>query len=65
MSDGSGVSGANNNSMSISDNVIVLEKQFKTKKSHIADIKCMLKVSDTEFLTSSDDMSIKIWDKDL
>jgi hypothetical protein len=37
MSEDSGNSGANN-SLSISDNVIVLEKQFKNKKSHTGDI---------------------------
>lgn len=37
MSEDSGNSGANN-SLSISDNVIVLEKQFKNKKAHTGDI---------------------------
>ena len=54
-----------NNSLPISDNVIVLEKEFKSKGSHSGEIKCMLKISDSEFLTSSDDMSFKIWDRDL
>ena len=64
MSQSSGQSGANN-SLPISDNVIVLEKEFKSKGSHHGEIKCMLKISDSEFLTSSDDMSFKIWDRDL
>lgn len=64
MSQDSGNSGANN-SLSISDNVIVLEKQFKSKKSHTGEIQDMIKISPSEFLTSSNDMSFKIWDKDL
>jgi WD40 repeat protein len=49
----------------ISDNVIVLEKEFKTKKGHTDKITCLSKISDSEFMTSSLDMSFKIWDKDL
>jgi len=64
MSQDSGNSGANN-SLSISDNVIVLEKQFKNKKAHTGDIQDIIKISDSEYLTSSNDMSFKIWDKDL
>jgi hypothetical protein len=64
MSQDSGNSGANN-SLSISDNVIVLEKQFKNKKAHTGDIQDIIKISDSEYLTSSNDMSFKIWDKEL
>mmetsp|Transcript_5190 Transcript_5190/g.8015 ORF Transcript_5190/g.8015 Transcript_5190/m.8015 type:complete len:128 (+) Transcript_5190:1-384(+) len=49
----------------ISGNVIVMEREFKSKRSHSADISCMVKISETEFITSSDDMSFKVWDKDL
>ena len=52
-------------SIPITENVIVLEKEFKTKKSHKAQINCLTKISDTEFMSCSDDMSFKIWDKDL
>lgn len=51
--------------MSISDKVIVMEREFKSKAAHRGNISCMIKVSNTEFITSSDDMSFKIWDKDL
>ena len=64
MAQDSGNSGANN-SLSISDNVIVLEKQFKNKKAHTGDIQDIIKISDSEYLTSSNDMSFKIWDKEL
>lgn len=64
MSQDSGNSGVNN-SLSISDNVIVLEKQFKSKKCHTGEIQDLIKISGSEFLTSSNDMSFKIWDKDL
>lgn len=52
-------------SMPISDNVIVLEKEFKTKKAHTGRITCMTKINDSEFMTSCEDQSFKIWDKDL
>ena len=51
--------------MPISENVIVLEKEYKTKKSHKGKINCIAKISDTEFISCSDDQSFKIWDKDL
>lgn len=51
--------------MPISDNVIVMEKEFKSKKNHTDDISCLSIISDTEFLSSSLDMSFKVWDKDL
>jgi len=51
--------------MPISDNVIVMEREFKSRRSHSGNISCLVKISETEFITSSDDMSFKIWDKDL
>jgi hypothetical protein len=51
--------------MPISDNVIVLEKEFKTKKAHKDKINCITKISKTEFMSCSNDMSFKVWDKDL
>lgn len=63
VSKGSGKS--TQNSMPISDNVIVMEKEYKTKKSHKGKINCLTKISDTEFMSCSDDMSFKVWDKDL
>jgi len=47
----------------ISDSVIVMEKEFRSKQSHQDDITCLTKVSDSEFITSSKDKSFKIWDK--
>lgn len=52
-------------SMPISDNVIVLEKEFKSKKGHSDDIECITKLNETEFLSCSIDKSFKVWDKDL
>lgn len=51
--------------MSISDNVIVMEKSFKNKRAHKGNITDLTKISDTEFMTCSDDMSMKVWDYDL
>jgi hypothetical protein len=56
---------SNTNQVPIGENVIVLEKEFKSKQSHKGAITCMTKVSDSEFMTSSVDCSFKIWDKDL
>jgi WD40 repeat protein len=49
----------------ISDAVIVMEKEFKSKMAHTRRITCLTKISDSEFVTSSEDMSFKIWDKDM
>lgn len=49
----------------ISEHVMVLEKEFKTKKGHTDKITCLSKTSPSEFMTSSLDQSFKIWDKDL
>ena len=45
------------------DNVIVMEKEFRSKKCHTGNITCLAKVSDTEFLSCSDDKSFKVWDR--
>lgn len=63
MSDNSETS--NSKHLPISENVMVLEKEFKSKRSHCGNITCMRKISDSEFMTSSEDMSFKVWDKDL
>ena len=63
MSDNSETS--NSKHLPISENVMVLEKEFKSKRSHSGNITCMRKISDSEFMTSSEDMSFKVWDKDL
>jgi len=49
----------------ISDHVIVMEKEYKSKLAHTGNITCMTKISKTEFVTSSEDNSFKIWDKDM
>jgi hypothetical protein len=49
----------------ISENVIVLEKEFKSKKMHAGKITCLTKISESEFISSSEDMSFKVWDKEL
>ena len=41
--------------MPISDNVIVLEKEFKSKKGHADDIECITKLNESEFLSCSKD----------
>lgn len=51
--------------MPISDNVIVLEKEFKTRKGHSDNIECITRLNDSEFLSCSLDQSFKVWDKDL
>ena len=41
--------------MSISDNVIVMEKSFKNKRAHKGNITHLTKISATEFMTCADD----------
>jgi hypothetical protein len=65
MSEGSAATDRNSKQTPISEKVIVMEKEFKNRKAHRGNITCMRKISDTEFMTSSDDHSFKIWDKDL
>ena len=49
----------------IGENVIVMEKEFKTKAAHAERITDLTKVSPSEFLSSSEDCSFKVWDKDM
>jgi WD40 repeat protein len=42
-----------------------MEKEFKNRKSHNGNITNLRKISDTEFMTCSDDQSFKVWDNDL
>jgi hypothetical protein len=39
-----------------------MEKEFKSKKSHSDEISHLIRISDTEFISSSWDKSFKIWD---
>lgn len=47
----------------ISENVVVMEKEFKSQKAHGERITSLLKINDHEFVTSSEDHSFKVWDK--
>ena len=50
-------------SQNISNEVLVQETSFYTgSKAHKEDITCVVKLSDTEVLTSSTDKSFKVWD---
>lgn len=51
--------------MSISDNVIVMEKSFKNKRAHKGNITHLTKISETEFMSCADDQSMKVWDYEL
>lgn len=42
-----------------------MEREFRSKGAHNGNIKCIKRINESEFMTSSDDMSFKIWDKDL
>ena len=46
----------------INDSTIVTEKEFKSKQSHTERITCQTKINESEFITSSEDCSFKIWD---
>eukprot|EP00352_Strombidinopsis_acuminata_P004792 CAMPEP_0176365146 /NCGR_PEP_ID=MMETSP0126-20121128/20265_1 /TAXON_ID=141414 ORGANISM="Strombidinopsis acuminatum, Strain SPMC142" /NCGR_SAMPLE_ID=MMETSP0126 /ASSEMBLY_ACC=CAM_ASM_000229 /LENGTH=143 /DNA_ID=CAMNT_0017722029 /DNA_START=1 /DNA_END=432 /DNA_ORIENTATION=+ len=47
----------------IRKNVVVLEKDFKKDKHHADKIQSIISINDNEFLTSSFDNSLKVWDK--
>ena len=49
--------------MTIRKNVVVLEKDFKKDKHHSDKIKSIIAINENEFLTSSVDCSLKVWDK--
>jgi hypothetical protein len=42
-----------------------MERSLKSKKAHTGKMRCLLPVTATEFFTSSDDMSFKVWDSNL
>jgi len=48
-----------------SENVIVMEKEYKAKQPHSKRITCLTKINDETFITCSEDNSYKIWDKDM
>lgn len=43
-------------------NMIVIEKQYMTKLSHASKITGIVKLSDTEVISVSEDMNFKVWD---
>ncbi len=63
VSQSSKASAEQNNMPGGGDNVIVMEKEFRSKKAHNSKITCLAKISDTEFISCSEDMSFKIWDR--
>lgn len=63
VSNSSKASGPGQNMPGGADNVIVMEKEFRSKKCHTGNITHLAKISDTEFLSCSDDMSFKVWDR--
>lgn len=63
VSQSSKASAQHNNMPGGGDNVIVMEKEFRSKKAHNGKITCLAKISDTEFISCSEDMSFKIWDR--
>ena len=48
---------------SVNKNVVVKERDFKSASTHSDIVTGVTTISDDEFLTSSQDMSLKIWDK--
>ena len=62
MSNASTYNVTGDNETKIADNVIVMEKEFRTNKAHKGDITCLTKISESEFLTSSEDHAFKVWD---
>lgn len=48
---------------SIADGVVVMEKEFRSNQGHSEKITYSLRISETEFITCSEDHRIKVWDK--
>lgn len=49
----------------VNKNVIVREREFKSDRSHQGKISAIVKIDENEFITASEDQSLKIWDKQL
>ncbi len=49
----------------ISDNIIVIEKEFKNDSSHKNLITGIKDLNEFEFLTCGVEMALKVWDKSL
>lgn len=45
--------------------VVVIEKEFKSDQTHEDTIKGIQYINESEFLTASLDMQLKVWDKHL
>ena len=52
-----------NKKTNVNKNVVVREREFKSTTTHTDIVTGITTISDDEFLTSSRDMSLKIWDK--
>ena len=49
----------------VNQNVVVREREFKSASTHQGAVTGIAYVNESEFLTSSEDMSMKLWDKHL
>lgn len=49
----------------VSNNVVVREREFKSTSTHQDTVTGIAYVNESEFLTSSNDKSMKLWDKHL
>jgi WD40 repeat protein len=53
------------NQQNLGDESMVMEREFRGNCSHSDQINCITRISPSEFISSSNDNSFKIWDKDL
>ena len=49
----------------MSNDFTVMEREFKSDRTHQDKVTGLVYINETEFLTSSLDMSLKLWDKHL
>lgn len=49
----------------ISNDFTVMEREFKSDRTHQDKVTGLVYINESEFLTSSLDMSLKLWDKHL
>lgn len=47
----------------VNKNCVVIEKEFKSDRVHKGKVTGVVKINEDEFLTCSQDSSMKVWDK--
>lgn len=65
MKDNKDNGGETDHAITVSDNIIVVEKEFKNDSTHKDQITGVKDLNEFEFLTCGVEMAMKVWDKSL